>query len=181
LTLGCRDLKQQGILDLPEEYALSVAEQGVEDGKRLQYSFGGTSSKESPDPFAADCPALNIVIQIVGSRGDVQPYLSLAIELILLGGHRVRIATHGDFKDFVLSTGRKVLRRRWTQMIRDGHIKARGGKVEDGEALSQKLEYFCAGGSPKELMAYMVKSECTCDRVATFAYPFNRSWFDAGI
>lgn len=176
-----RDLKQQGLLDLPEEYALSVAEQGVEDGKHPQYSFGGTSSKELPDPFAADCPALNIIIQIVGSRGDVQPYLSLAIELILLGGHRVRIATHGDFKEFVLLTGRKVLRRRWAQMIRNGHVKARGGKVQDGEALSQKLEFFCAGGSPKELMAYMVKSKCLRDRVGLLAHTLDRPWIDAGI
>lgn len=148
-----RDLKQQGLLDLPEQYALSIAEQGIET------SSPGTAAKGSPDLFAADCPALNIVIQIVGSRGDVQPYLSLAIELILLGGHRVRIATHGDFKDFVLVTGRKVLRRRWEAMVQKGHVKARGCAVADGDVYAQRLEFFLAGGSPKELMAYMVKSE----------------------
>lgn len=185
LTPGCcRDLKQQGLLDLPEGYALSVAEQGVEDGKMPPYAaFGGTASEGSNDPFAPDCPALNIVIQIVGSRGDVQPYLSLAIELILLGGHRVRIATHGDFKDFVLVTGRKVLRRRWEAMVRNGHVKARGGTVEEGKALSQKLEFFLAGGNPKELMAYMVKSKYRCDRVVIVRLSFAsyRSWTDTGL
>jgi UDP:flavonoid glycosyltransferase YjiC (YdhE family) len=43
---------------------------------------------------------LNIVIQIVGSRGDVQPFVALGLELKKFG-HRVRIATHAVFKDFV--------------------------------------------------------------------------------
>lgn len=43
---------------------------------------------------------LNIVIQIVGSRGDVQPFIALG-NALQSHGHRVRIATHGAFKDFV--------------------------------------------------------------------------------
>lgn len=46
-------------------------------------------------------PPLNIVIQIVGSRGDVQPFVALGLELKNSFGHRVRIATHAVFKDFV--------------------------------------------------------------------------------
>jgi hypothetical protein len=46
-------------------------------------------------------PPLNIVIQIVGSRGDVQPFIALGLELKNTFGHRVRIATHAVFKDFV--------------------------------------------------------------------------------
>ncbi|KAI8314202.1 Sterol 3-beta-glucosyltransferase UGT80B1 [Colletotrichum sp. SAR11_240] len=45
---------------------------------------------------------LNIVIQVVGSRGDVQPFLALAATL-LKSGHRVRIATHPQFSSFVLA------------------------------------------------------------------------------
>ncbi|KAK8906641.1 hypothetical protein QC760_005224 [Botrytis cinerea] len=48
-------------------------------------------------------PPLNIVIQIVGSRGDVQPFIALGQEL-KASGHRIRIATHGNFKDFVESS-----------------------------------------------------------------------------
>ncbi|KAJ9125420.1 hypothetical protein QFC22_000381 [Naganishia vaughanmartiniae] len=151
------DLTHDGPLELPKHYALSVAEQGLEceDVPRLTYSQ--SQSTPSSNRFPLDCPALNIVIQLVGSRGDVQPYLSLAIELILLGGHRVRIATHDDFKDFVLGTGRKVLRRRWESMVATGHPKAQGRTVDDGSRLASKLEFFAVGGSPKELMAYMVK------------------------
>ncbi|KAJ6030987.1 hypothetical protein N7540_001719 [Penicillium herquei] len=47
---------------------------------------------------------LNIVIQIVGSRGDVQPFLALGTELQRTG-HRVRIATHNVFENFVAEAG----------------------------------------------------------------------------
>lgn len=47
---------------------------------------------------------LNIVIQIVGSRGDVQPFLALGTEL-QRNGHRVRIATHNVFEKFVAKAG----------------------------------------------------------------------------
>ncbi|KAI8820297.1 uncharacterized protein EV422DRAFT_532330 [Fimicolochytrium jonesii] len=45
-------------------------------------------------------PIMNIVIQIVGSRGDVQPFLALAKELQIYG-HRVRIATHETFRAWI--------------------------------------------------------------------------------
>ena len=38
----------------------------------------------------------------IGSRGDVQPYIALAKGLIA-DGHKVRIATHGEFKEWVES------------------------------------------------------------------------------
>ncbi|KAH8883716.1 UDP-Glycosyltransferase/glycogen phosphorylase [Thozetella sp. PMI_491] len=44
--------------------------------------------------------ALNIVIQVVGSRGDIQPFIALGCEL-QAQGHRVRIASHDVFGDFV--------------------------------------------------------------------------------
>lgn len=47
---------------------------------------------------------MNIVIQVVGSRGDVQPFVALGNEL-QKSGHRVRIATHGVFKPFVQGAG----------------------------------------------------------------------------
>lgn len=53
-------------------------------------------TEHSPPPT----PPLNIVIQIVGSRGDVQPFVALGLELKNAFGHRVRIATHAPFKDF---------------------------------------------------------------------------------
>ncbi|KAJ7905039.1 hypothetical protein B0H13DRAFT_2023706 [Mycena leptocephala] len=47
---------------------------------------------------------LNIVIQVVGSRGDVQPFIALGNEL-QKHGHRVRLATHNVFEDFVTKSG----------------------------------------------------------------------------
>ena len=47
---------------------------------------------------------MNIVVQVVGSRGDVQPFVALGVELKKYG-HRVRIATHSVFKTFVQDAG----------------------------------------------------------------------------
>ncbi|KAL2126096.1 hypothetical protein VTI74DRAFT_1700 [Chaetomium olivicolor] len=47
---------------------------------------------------------LNIVMHVVGSRGDVQPFVALGNEL-LRHGHRVRLATHSVFGDFVTQAG----------------------------------------------------------------------------
>ncbi|GIZ46193.1 hypothetical protein CKM354_000932900 [Cercospora kikuchii] len=55
----------------------------------------------SPDQFPV---RLNIVIQVVGSRGDVQPFVALGNGL-QKHGHRVRLATHAKFEDFVLGAG----------------------------------------------------------------------------
>ncbi|PYI23104.1 sterol glucosyltransferase [Aspergillus violaceofuscus CBS 115571] len=56
-----------------------------------------------PEPVICDIQ-LNIVIQIVGSRGDVQPFIALGNELQKYG-HRVRIATHDVFRTFVTESG----------------------------------------------------------------------------
>ncbi|KAG9243489.1 hypothetical protein BJ878DRAFT_510508 [Calycina marina] len=45
-------------------------------------------------------PTLNIVVMVIGSRGDIQPFLKLGKDLKEFG-HRVRIATHPAFKEFV--------------------------------------------------------------------------------
>ncbi|QIW97749.1 hypothetical protein AMS68_003267 [Peltaster fructicola] len=50
-------------------------------------------------------PPMNVVIQVVGSRGDVQPFVALGLVLKQTYGHRVRLATHLTFKEFVTSNG----------------------------------------------------------------------------
>jgi len=51
-------------------------------------------------------PKLNIAIHIVGSRGDVQPFIGIGRILQKEPyGHRVRICTHPMFKDFVEEHG----------------------------------------------------------------------------
>ncbi|KAJ3679965.1 hypothetical protein LUZ60_016243 [Juncus effusus] len=49
-------------------------------------------------------PPMNIVILIVGTRGDVQPFVAIGKRLQDYG-HRVRLATHANFKEFVLNAG----------------------------------------------------------------------------
>ncbi|KAG0651425.1 UDP-glucose:sterol glucosyltransferase 80B1 [Hyphodiscus hymeniophilus] len=50
-------------------------------------------------------PKLNVVIHVVGSRGDVQPFVALGKVLKSTYGHRVRLATHPTFKDFIEENG----------------------------------------------------------------------------
>ncbi|KII89415.1 glycosyltransferase family 1 protein [Plicaturopsis crispa FD-325 SS-3] len=79
------DLKKQ-LPDLPPDYAKDVEEFAVDDSTWT------------------DFPAMNIVIMIVGSRGDVQPYLALGKRLAK-DGHRIRVATHETFRSFVRDAG----------------------------------------------------------------------------
>ena len=57
-------------------------------------SLGGEEGVPPPPP-------MNVVIHVVGSRGDVQPFIALGKVLKDTYGHRVRLATHPVFKDFV--------------------------------------------------------------------------------
>ncbi|XP_068662352.1 sterol 3-beta-glucosyltransferase UGT80B1 isoform X2 [Aristolochia californica] len=49
-------------------------------------------------------PKLKIAILVVGTRGDVQPFLAIAKRLQEFG-HTVRLATHSNFRIFVKSAG----------------------------------------------------------------------------
>ena len=64
-----------------------------------QIQQNGTIPPTPPRPSTWDIK-LNIVIQVVGSRGDVQPFIALGNELQKFG-HRVRLATHAVFEQFV--------------------------------------------------------------------------------
>lgn len=55
--------------------------------------------------FAKNVPPMNILIQIIGSRGDVQPFIALGKILKEQHMHRVRVATHPVFKDFIEKHG----------------------------------------------------------------------------
>lgn len=49
-------------------------------------------------------PPIQIVILIVGTRGDVQPFVAIGKRLQDYG-HRVRLATHANYKEFILTAG----------------------------------------------------------------------------
>ncbi|CAG7921989.1 unnamed protein product [Penicillium olsonii] len=63
--------------------------------------FSQHTSTSYPTPNVNFDLNLNIVIQVVGSRGDVQPFVALGAEL-QKHGHRVRLATHAMFEELVL-------------------------------------------------------------------------------
>jgi hypothetical protein len=54
-----------------------------------------------PGELPRHVPKLNIVVMVLGSRGDIQPFLKIGKVLKEDYGHRVRIATHPAFKEFV--------------------------------------------------------------------------------
>ncbi|XP_042513688.1 sterol 3-beta-glucosyltransferase UGT80A2-like [Macadamia integrifolia] len=64
-----------------------------------------TVDEEPLEPAGHQCiPPLQIVMLIVGTRGDVQPFIAIGKRLQDFG-HRVRLATHANFKEFVLTAG----------------------------------------------------------------------------
>lgn len=66
----------------------------TDEAHRSERSSDATITSDLP------IPVLNIVVMVIGSRGDIQPFLKLGKNLKEYG-HRVRIATHPAFKDFV--------------------------------------------------------------------------------
>ncbi|OQR99867.1 sterol 3-beta-glucosyltransferase [Thraustotheca clavata] len=51
-----------------------------------------------------DVPPMHICIMIVGTRGDVQPFIGIGKRL-LEDGHRVRLATHAVYRSMVVDAG----------------------------------------------------------------------------
>ncbi|WRX10053.1 UDP-glucuronosyl/UDP-glucosyltransferase - like 10 [Theobroma cacao] len=62
------------------------------------------AEEESLETDIQCIPPLQIVMLIVGTRGDVQPFIAIGKRLQEYG-HRVRLATHSNFKEFVLTAG----------------------------------------------------------------------------
>jgi len=72
------------------------------DGLTSRGGKANFSRSSSSTTITSDLPrpTLNIVVMVIGSRGDIQPFLKIGKNLQEYG-HRVRIATHPAFKDFV--------------------------------------------------------------------------------
>ncbi|KAA8546575.1 hypothetical protein F0562_002686 [Nyssa sinensis] len=70
------------------------------------HSVEGTSTNIDyiTTEFNKSVPRLKIAMLVVGTRGDVQPFLAMAKRLQEFG-HNVRLATHINFRTFVKSAG----------------------------------------------------------------------------
>lgn len=86
------------VVDVPSGME-AAAVGGTEDG---YYEVAVEESLDGTDiPYK---PPMQIVILIVGTRGDVQPFVAIGKRLQDYG-HRVRLASHANFKEFVLTAG----------------------------------------------------------------------------
>lgn len=80
------------------KHAKLVSEEPSPPPAYIPPSLGGNPDEAPP-------PSMNVVIHVVGSRGDVQPFIALGKVLKETYRHRVRLATHPVFKDFVEENG----------------------------------------------------------------------------
>ncbi len=96
-----RHLTQPGNVKEPIDQSFSPLHE--EDNNRrpdLVARLSALSQQPSLEQDASK-PPLNIVIMVIGSRGDIQPFLKVGKLLKEDYRHRVRIATHPAFKKFV--------------------------------------------------------------------------------
>lgn len=91
-------------LDIPSRHGARPEHddpEQMEEAKRVESQAESLASALRP---AVSRPRLNIVIMVIGSRGDIQPFLQIG-KVLRENKHRVRIATHPAFRDFVQETG----------------------------------------------------------------------------
>ncbi|KAJ8513776.1 hypothetical protein OPV22_004210 [Ensete ventricosum] len=87
------------VVDVPSNLEATSLEVESED------AYGETVDEEPLDSSDLQYrPPMQIVILIVGTRGDVQPFVAIG-KCLQDYGHRVRLATHANFKEFVLTAG----------------------------------------------------------------------------
>ncbi|KAK3954229.1 hypothetical protein QBC32DRAFT_95369 [Pseudoneurospora amorphoporcata] len=78
-----------------------ISNKNAEQARKLSVVSRLSTASTTAGPDKVSCPKLNIVIMVIGSRGDAQPFLKIGKVLKEQYGHRVRIATHPAFRDFV--------------------------------------------------------------------------------
>ena len=114
LQISIKETKNQGYLAKALGATLKKVNYGGRDDNEADESFSPLREDDAPplsrtttESTSASVydkypiPVLNIVIMVIGSRGDIQPFLRLGKILKEEHGHRVRIATHPAFKKFV--------------------------------------------------------------------------------
>ncbi|KAF3332004.1 sterol 3-beta-glucosyltransferase UGT80B1 [Carex littledalei] len=95
-------IQQDGTVDVDVTSGFNVSE-------LLELDAVGSSPfafnvKEEASEYNKSVPRLNVAMLVVGTRGDVQPFIAFAKRLQEFG-HNVRLATHVNFRKFVKSAG----------------------------------------------------------------------------
>ncbi|XP_004496460.1 sterol 3-beta-glucosyltransferase UGT80B1 isoform X1 [Cicer arietinum] len=93
-------IQNDGTVEVDVERSATVASELLELQSFEESTVSGSFISDSKKLV----PRLQIVILVVGTRGDVQPFVAIAKRLKEYG-HRVRLATHANFKTFVRSAG----------------------------------------------------------------------------
>ncbi|RJE26465.1 hypothetical protein PHISCL_01175 [Aspergillus sclerotialis] len=101
LTIDSGDVHTDGRIDVNLESKIAKSLAQIADKEQEELVKPPPEDIQAQITETVPCDVkLNIVIQIVGSRGDVQPFIALG-NALQTHGHRVRIATHDVFADFV--------------------------------------------------------------------------------
>lgn len=99
--------EKKGLIDVTIDANDAIDHYGI-TGSDEQFSFEYISNDDVDNAKKAleigPVPRLAIVMLIVGTRGDVQPFIALG-QALLRYGHRVRLATHETFRNFVRENG----------------------------------------------------------------------------
>jgi hypothetical protein len=83
-------------LDRLNQMIGSLVDSTIAEGGEYSYPFN-ESAPQLQKQYRLPAPILKIVILVVGTRGDVQPFINLGLEL-QSQGHDVRIATHAEYR-----------------------------------------------------------------------------------
>ncbi|ONK71017.1 uncharacterized protein A4U43_C04F3860 [Asparagus officinalis] len=122
-------------------------------------------SGETIFEFSKTGPTLKIAILVVGTRGDVQPFIAVAKRLQEFG-HRVRLATHVNFRNFVQSHGIEFYPLGGDPQIMAGYMARNKGFLLSGPAeISMQLKQL------KEIIFSLLPA-CTAPDLETGA-PFK--------
>ncbi|XP_050269380.1 sterol 3-beta-glucosyltransferase UGT80B1 isoform X2 [Quercus robur] len=101
LIVNLVKIQNDGTVEVDITKSTPVASEFLElhTAERTHINIDGITSESNKS-----IPKLNIAFLVVGTRGDVQPFLAIAKRLQEFG-HHVRLATHANFSTFVKSAG----------------------------------------------------------------------------